>query len=87
MMGSILWIILLQSRQFALGEMNMLCEFKTMHSDLRSKKAAIYHGEMPMELVTNSTPQVPPTPPPAHENLVVDVDKIQKKIMVSNLNN
>ena len=37
--GSILWIILLQERQFALGEVNMLCEFTTMHEDLRAKRA------------------------------------------------
>ena len=77
-MGLILWIILLQSRQFALGEMNVLCEFTTMHSDLLAKKATIHHGEMPMELIKNSTPQVPATPPPIHENPVVDVDKFPK---------
>ena len=35
---SIPWIILLQSRQFALGEVNMLCEFTTMHEDLSKGK-------------------------------------------------
>ena len=42
--GSILWIILLQSRQFALGEVSILCEFTTMHSDLRAKRATIHHS-------------------------------------------
>ena len=31
---SILWIVLLQSRQLALGEVNLLCEFTTMNEDL-----------------------------------------------------
>ena len=53
--GSILWIILLQSRQFGLGEVNILFEFSSMHSDLRSKKATIHHSEMPAELILNST--------------------------------
>ena len=44
--GSILWIILLQSRQFALGEVNILCEFSTMHKDLCTKWATIHHSEM-----------------------------------------
>ena len=86
--GSILWITLLQSQQFALGEMNVLCKFTMMHSDLRAKMATIHHSEIPMELITNSAPQVPPTPPPAvHENPGVDVDKIPKKLRVSNPNN
>ena len=54
--GSILWIILLQSRQFGLGEVNILFEFSAMHSDLRAKKSTIHHSEMPADLITNSTP-------------------------------
>ena len=53
--ASILWIMLLQARQFSLGEVNILCEFSTMHSDLRAKKAAIHHGEVPKELIDNSS--------------------------------
>ena len=52
--GSILWIVLLQSRQFALGEVNLLCEFTTMHEDLRAKRASIMHSEMPIDLIANS---------------------------------
>ena len=50
--GSILWIILLQSRQFALGEVNILFEFTKMHEDLRAKKCCFHHSEVPMDLVT-----------------------------------
>ena len=52
--GSMLWIILLQSRQFSLGEVNVLCEFTTMHKDLRAKRAAIHHSDMPLDLISNS---------------------------------
>ena len=52
--GSILWIILLQSRHFALGELDVLCKFLTMHNDLQAKRAVIQHGECPAELLTNS---------------------------------
>ena len=77
--GSILWIILLQSLQFALGEVYVLCEFTTMHGDLREKRATIHHSEMPLELLTNSTdtPSTPTTRTP--EIQVLDVDKIHKK--------
>ena len=53
--GSILWIDLLQSRQFALGEVNILCEFTTMKGNLQAKRATIHHSEMPLELLKNST--------------------------------
>ena len=42
--GYILWIVLLQSRQFSIREVNMLCEFTTMHEDFRAKKALILHS-------------------------------------------
>ena len=58
--GYILWIILLQSRQFALGEVNILCEFTTMHGDLQAKRTTIHHSEMSLELLTNSTDTPPP---------------------------
>ena len=32
--GSICWILSLQSRQFVIGEVNLLCEFTTMHEVL-----------------------------------------------------
>ena len=79
--GSILWILLLQARQFALGEVNLLCEFTTMHEDLRAKRASILHSEMPSELITNSEPEQPyqgrsKNPPTNH---VIDVDVSPKK--------
>lgn len=51
--GALLWIVLLQARQFSLGEANILYEFTKMHEDLRAKKSCIHHGEMPLELLTN----------------------------------
>ena len=78
--GSMLWIILLQSRQFALGEVNVLCEFTTMHKDLRAKRAAIYHSDMPLELISNSTDKEAPPKPnettPEVED--VEVERIKK---------
>lgn len=87
--GSILWIILLQSRQFALGEMNVLCEFTTMHDDLRAKRAQIHHSEMPMELLKNSVEENEPlTPTKRNPGVpVVDVDKIPKRQKTVNPNN
>ena len=32
--GSILWIVLLQARQFSIRDINLLCKFTTMHEDL-----------------------------------------------------
>ena len=76
--ASILWIILLQSRQFAICEMGVMCEFQTMHNDLRAKRANIHHSEMPLELLTNSTNTDPAAPAPKEEQ-VVDVDKVGEK--------
>ena len=58
--GAILWIILLQARQFALGEVNILFEFTKMHEDLRAKKSVFHHSEMPRELLGS----MPPSPTP-----------------------
>ena len=55
--GSILWIILLQARQFGLGEVHILFEFTTMHDDLRAKRSQITHSEVPSELLANSFAQ------------------------------
>ena len=52
--GSILWIILLQARQFSLGEVHPLFEFTRKHEDLRAKKASILHSEVPLELLISS---------------------------------
>ena len=73
--------MLLQSWQFALGEVNLLCEFTTMHEDLRAKRASILHSEMPSDLLPNSEPEIsqqvqtknPPT------NAVIDVDVSPKE--------
>jgi len=52
--GSILWIILLKSRQFGMGEVNILYEVTSMHEDLWAKKLSIHYSEMPSELMQNS---------------------------------
>ena len=85
--GSILWIILLQSRQFELGEVNILCEFTTTHDDLREKRSTIHHCEMPLELPTKSTDTPPPPTTMIPEIQVLDLDKIHKKPRVANPNN
>ena len=85
--GSILWIVFLQSCQFTLDEVNILCEYTTMHGNLRKKRATIHHSEMLLELLTNSTEMPPPPATRTPEIQVVDVDNIQKNPRVSNLNN
>ena len=61
--GSMLWIIFLRYLQFALGEVNVLCEFTTMHEDLHAKRADIHHSEILMELILNFTDkEAPPKP-------------------------
>ena len=52
--GSILQIVLLQSRQLGMGEANVLFEFQMMHDDLRAKRAQISHSEVPTKLLSNS---------------------------------
>ena len=82
--GSILWIVLLQTHQFSLGEVNLLCEFTTMHEDLCAKRARILHSEMPNDLLTKSTAEKEKTPTnktPAPAP--IDVDKILKKQKVA----
>ena len=59
--ASILWIVLLQSRQFGLGELNILHEFSTMHEDLRAKRGQITHSEVPADLLANSMAKGPET--------------------------
>ena len=53
--ASILWIILLQARQFGMGEVNILHEFKSLHQDLLSKRSEITHSEVPLELVNKKS--------------------------------
>ena len=55
--ASILWIILLQSRNFALGDDTILSEFSAMHANLSSKQGNIFHAEVPQALLS----PVPPT--------------------------
>ena len=49
--ASILWIILLQSRQFSIGTMDILAEFQVMHTNLTSKQGNVLHAEVPQELL------------------------------------
>ena len=83
--GSILWIVLVQSHQFALGEVNLLCEFTTMHEYLRAKCASILHSEMPMNLIKNSEPET--VQQDRTKNLVtnatIDVDINPKKVKLA----
>ena len=73
--GYILWIVLLQSKRIALVEVNILCEFATMHGNLRAKRATINNSEIPLELLTHSTET--PSPPAIRSSdiQVVDTDK------------
>jgi hypothetical protein len=78
--GSILWVLLKQSRQFAIGEMDILQEFKGMHEMLANKMLGFTHAETPNELITNSTPTPPgskrkPTDPPLSKNKPTDIKK------------
>ena len=57
--GAILWIVLLQARQFAMGEVNVLFEFTKMHEDLRAKKSCFHHSEMPKDLLVETPSPVP----------------------------
>lgn len=54
--ASILWIILLQSRQFAMGEIAILAEFSAMHTNLAAKHSLIIHAEVPSELIEDKLP-------------------------------
>ena len=57
--ASILWILLLQSRHFAMGETSLLAEFTNMHTCLMAKLATITHAEVPVDLYATTliTPQ------------------------------
>lgn len=48
--ASILWVILKQSRRFAIGEMGVLNEFDEMHRSLSAKLASFTHAETPHQL-------------------------------------
>lgn len=49
--ASIMWIVLLQSRQFSIGHMEVLAEFQLMHTSLTSKQGQVLHAEVPQELL------------------------------------
>ena len=59
--ASILWIILLQSRHFAVGQMcgpkGILPEFKLLQDDITAKRGNISHAELPAKFLE------PPTKP------------------------
>ena len=48
--ASILWVVLKQSRRFAVGEMGVLQEFEEMHRSLSAKLASFSHAETPHQL-------------------------------------
>ena len=60
--ATILWIILLQSRRFAIGDMSILSEFSKMQADLVGKNTNIYHTKIPAELLKGHEPSLPPPP-------------------------
>ena len=61
--GAILWIILLQSRRFGIGEMDILAEFKNMHSNLASKQNSFSHCELPNSLIKTTEMKKKKQPP------------------------
>ena len=64
-----------------------MCEFTTMHEDLRAKRASILHSEMPSDLITNSEPDKAhqeSTKQPA-TNATIDVESPPKKIKRENV--
>ena len=63
----------------------MLCEFTTIHEDLRAKRASILHSEMPMNLITNLEPETVQqdcTKNPV-TNATIDVDINPKKVKLA----
>ena len=57
--ASILWVILKQSRRFALGEMDIIQEYRGMHESLSYKMLGFTHAETPSSLLAeqNKTKQ------------------------------
>ena len=76
--ASILWIVLLQARQFAIGDMSILAEFTTMHTNLSAKMGMITHAEVPNDLyqapIIKRKEQIPypdiKPPPPKRQRIV-----------------
>ena len=76
--ASILWIILLQGRRFALGETDILAEFSQMHSNLCAKDSKISHAELPVEMLLEDIENKRKSPP--------DGEPAAKKSKISNEN-
>jgi hypothetical protein len=53
--ASILWVILKQSRRFALGEMDIIQEYRGMHESLSYKMLGFTHAETPSSLLLDQT--------------------------------
>ena len=53
--AAILWIILIQSREFAKGQGNLTAEFKELQHGLAVKRAEITHAEVPVQLTAPET--------------------------------
>jgi hypothetical protein len=51
--ASILWVILKQSRHFAIGQMDVLQEFRGMHESLAYKTLGFSHAETPAALLVD----------------------------------
>jgi hypothetical protein len=66
--ASILWVILKQSRRFAMGEVDVILEFQGMHEHLAHKMLGFNHAETPSKLLQlEDTPadekrKISPTP-------------------------
>jgi len=58
--AAILWIILLQSRHFAMGEVDVLSEFQAMQRKLAEKERHITHAELPAALIAKPKQQDQP---------------------------
>ena len=52
--AAILWIILIQSREFARGKGELTAEFQELQHGLAVKRAEITHAEVPAQLTATS---------------------------------
>jgi hypothetical protein len=74
--ASILWVVLKQSRKFAIGEMDVIQAFKAMHRKLAEGGASFLHAETPADLhITPKKAQEKRKP----ENEPKEAKKILKK--------
>ena len=73
-----------------MGEVNLLCEFTTMHKDPQDEHTRILHSEMSQELLTNTGQDLEhekSAVAPVPEQEIIDVNKIPKKRLQANPNN